>query len=321
MLTFQDIATNLIPAAHELLEDNMGKFEKNNLYIWQNAAFNVEQTSDWENELVSMTSTRMWPAYNEQQALPFTEWDPTESTLMELTEYVDSFKVTRRYLRYGDAATAVAHVFPRLKQFIPNFLRRGLLRHSQLAGLVFLDAFNGAFFTTMASDGTLPLCATNHNNPTGGAALRNRIGNDLDLAGLTAAWNLFSTWVDAENVPLGSTPDTLIVGPNNAIPAWTLVKNTVLPGATNNERNPWAGIIDKIIVCPWLIDAVQAGAGQFWFLADSNAHTLTGYVGELPHLLDDPQISPMEMYIIGLTSGVYGWHDWRGIVGSDGSQT
>jgi hypothetical protein len=318
-ITFKQIAAELIPAAHELLQDNMKKYQDDNLYNWHQSVFDVQATSDWENELVSMTSTRLWPEYDEQLPIPQTVWDATDKTILELTEFVDSFKVTRRYLKYGDAATAVQSVFPRLRQFVPDFLRRGLLRHSQLAGLVLLDVFAGNIYTGL--DGQ-PMASIHHANPVpGGADLRNVISNNLDLLGLQAAWDLFPTWLDAEEVPLGARPDTLVVGPNNVINAFNLISNSVLPGATNAQRNPWIGIINKVVECPWFNDSIVAGSGQWWGLGDSRRQTLTGYVGEMPHLLDDPKITPMEMHVIGITSGVYGWHDWRGWVWSRATAT
>ncbi len=317
MLTFEQIAALLIPVAHELLQDNMRRFEFNNLYNWQFNAFNIEPTSSWENELVSMVSTRMWPEYDEQKPLPFTEWDDTDSSIFTLSEYVDSFIVHRRYLKYGEAHKAVSSIFPKLKQFIPDFLRRGLLRHSQLASVVFLDAFAGNFY--IALDGQA-LCSLTHTDPSGGT-IANRVNAQLNATGLQAMWDLFPEVVDQYDVPLGIMPDTIIVGPKNKIAAFELISNTVKPGASNSEKNFWQGAIDKVVICPWLIENVQTDASEYWFMMDSRAHTLTGYIGEQPHILDDPKLTPLQMHIIGITAGVYGWHDWRAFGGSDGSGT
>ena len=112
--------------------------------------------------------------------------------------------------------------------------------------------------------------------------------------------------------------DTIITGPALKPTVDRIISNTVKPGATNNEKNLWNGVLTKHVICPWLINKVQAGAADYWFLQDSNTHTLKGFVGEYPTVLPEAKIDPMVMNVVAVTSGVYGWFDWRGMYGSDG---
>jgi len=314
MLTFAQIAGNIIPAAHELLENNMRRYTNQNRYSWQYGCFDINITDNWRNEIVSMISTRLWPEYHEGGPLNITHFDDGDLSVFSLVEYQDGFPVTREYLRYGDPASVVQHVFPRLKTRMAQFMERGLLQHSNQSSKVFLDAFNGAIHTGL--DG-LQLCSNVHTLPDG-TTFDNMGGLPLSETALEIAFTGMSEITDAEMVPLDINYDTLIIGPKNKPVAQRILENTVVPGGTNNEKNFWPGLITKVIVCPWLINKVQAGAADFWFLQDSNIHTMKGFVGEYPTILPEPKIDPMVMNVIAVTSGVYGWHDWRGMYGSNG---
>lgn len=312
--TLFQIADLLIPAANELLENNMRKYVNQNRYNWYLKWFNVQQTSDWKQSIVSTNSTRLWPEYTEGAPLAITQWGEEDESIFELAEYQDGFEVTRRYLRYGDPKTAVERIFPRLKQKTAQFAERGLLRHSQLAGLVLADVFAGAFHTGL--DG-LPLAHNAHPLPNGGTF--DNLGSlPLSDGALDVAFEGACEITDAENVPLDINYDTIIVGPRLKRTVFTLLENSVLPGASNDERNYWPGQITRVIVNPWWIETITPGSSNWWGLQDSNVHTQVGWVGEMPTFLDEPDVDPMKMTIIGITSGVYGWHSWQGTYFSNG---
>jgi hypothetical protein len=312
--TFANIASLLIPAANEMLENNMRPFLNRNKYNWYMGAFQVQPTGDWTNSIVSTNSTRLWPEYTEGAPLNITQWGEEDESLFDLAEYQDGFEVTRRYLKYGDAKTAVERIFPRLAQKTRQFAERGLLRHSQLASLVFSDAFAGAIHTGI--DG-LPLFHNAHPLP-GGLTYDNLSNLPLSDNALNIAWDTMSEIVDEEGVPLDINYDTIIVGPRLERTVFQLLENSVKPGANNDERNFWPGQITRVIVNPWWVEQVTAGSSAWWALQDSNVHTLKGFVGEMPTFLDEPDIDPMKMTVLAITSGVYGWHSWQGMYGSNG---
>jgi hypothetical protein len=313
-LTFAQIETLLIPAAHELLQDNMRRYVNQNKYNWYTRCIDVKITDAWENEFNSMISTRLWPEYHEGDPLNITHFDDGDRAVFTLHEYQDGFPVTREYLKYGDAYTAVEHIFPRLATRMQQFMERGLLRHSQQSSIILLDAFNGTFHLGLD---TLPLCSNVHTLPDG-TTFDNKSGLPLSEAALDVAFAGMSEITDAEGVPLDINYDTIITGPSLKPTVDRIISNTVKPGATNNEKNLWNGLITKHVICPWLINKVQAGAADYWFLQDSNTHTLKGFVGEYPTVLPEAKIDPMVMNVVAVTSGVYGWFDWRGMFGSDG---
>jgi hypothetical protein len=313
-MTFQDIAALLIPAANDLLEENMRPYINQNKYNWYQGCFMVEPTSDWENSIVSTNSTRLWPEYKEGAPLNITQWGAEDESIFELSEYQEGFEVTRKYLRYGDPKTAVSRIFPKLKFRTRQFAERGLLRHSQLASVVFSDGFNGNIHKGI--DG-LPLFHNAHPLP-GGGTYDNKSGLPLSDAALNLAFDGMAEITDEHGVPLDISYDTLIIGPRLKPTVFQLIENSVKPGANNDERNYWPGQITKIVINPWWIERVTPGSSQYWALQDSNVHTLKGYVGEMPTFLPEPNIDPMKMSILAITSGVYGWHGWQGMYGSDG---
>jgi hypothetical protein len=312
--TFANIANLLIPAANELLENNMRTYVDQNRYNWYQGLFNVQPTSDWENSIVSTNSTRLWPEYKEGAPLNITQWGEEDQTLFELAEYQDGFEVTRRYLKYGDAKTAVTRIFPRLQFKTRQFAERGLLRHSQLASLVLADVFNGSMHIGM--DG-LPLAHNAHPLPNGGT-FDNKGGLPLSDGALDIAFEGSAEITDEQNMPLSINYDTLIIGPRLKRTAFTLLENSVKPGANNDERNYWPGQITKIVVNPFWINTITPGSQSWWGLQDSSTHTMVGWVGELPTFLPEPDIDPMKMTVLAITSGVYGWHSWQGMYFSDG---
>lgn len=95
----------------------------------------------------------------------------------------------------------------------------------------------------------------------------------LSSAALQAAFGVMGTWLDDKGRPFGTTPDTLVVGPLNAmrgreiiqspIVVQTVGSGTIGTGATTatNYGNVLQGMFN-LVVSPWV-------TGYHWFLVDS----------------------------------------------------
>jgi hypothetical protein len=300
--------------AEGLLRDNMQLFVDDNLYNWFHPCINVKTTSAWENMSTSFASTRMWPQRHEGDPLYFTKFGDVDTRVFAMEQFQDGFTVTREYLEFGDPYTAVNEIFPRLSDWIPAFLERGLVRHSQKASEIFLDAFNGNIHTGLDN---LPLASNVHPLP-GGGTFDNMSGLPLSPAALTLAFNQANELVDEHGVPLALDYDTIIFGPGLRNTVATVLDNTVLPGGTNDENNVWYGRIIRRVENPWLIEAVQPGASQYWFLQASRRHTLKGYVAHMPTFLPEPKLDPFEMIMLAWTVFIFGWHGWQGMFCANG---
>jgi len=313
-ITFDQMAGVLIPAMQELIWENMDEATSDNLVTWVPQIYPLRPTRSWENQISSAFNTRLWPEWDEQEPIHKTEWDDVDTSIFPLQAYVDSFPVTRRYLDYGDPNTAVQNVIPRLEDFIRNFLFSGVKTMAYWANDIFFDAFNGARYTGL--DGR-PLISHVHD----AGVWSNHIAAALDGAGLQLAFDQASQYTDAHGVPLGVSYDTLIIPPALRNDAFTVINNTVLPGGTNDEKNPWYGVIRRVIEVPWwTATATNAPANieNRWFLMDSRKWTRRGFIGKDPQILDEYKKSPLEMEVIGMAEFRFGWHDWRGICGSNG---
>ena len=318
MITFEQMRDVLIPAGRELLLENMNMTAQRmrERLFWFLPVFGTKQTSDWTNQISSFFNARPWPEWDEQQPIPKTKWEDVDRTEVDLSEYMDSFSLTDRYLTFGDPKQALDYTIPKLADFLENFVMAGLMQHTLKAANVFFDAFAGNTFTGL--DG-FPLCYHNH---TGGFS--NLLSLDLDEAALQTAWELRMHITDDNANVLPIMPDTLLVGPKNKINAFELVSNSVKPGAMNSEKNFWQGAIKNVVECPYF-DSAQQGAPAYaddmWFLIDSGANTLRYFLNEMPRLLDRVTISPVEMTIVGRTRMAFGWHSWEGVIGSKGTET
>lgn len=124
-------------------------------------------------------------------------------------------------------------------------------------------------FTAVGYDG-VSLFSTNH--PVGSASYTNRTGDALSAASLATAIETMMLVPDDQGVPLGITPDTLVVGPRLQWEAMELLESQVFPyrgnasdtAGANDFRNVLYGRLN-LVVTPFLAGSTDT----HWFVLDT----------------------------------------------------
>ena len=192
----------------------------------------------------------------------------TESDPLDGTEIV--FTHIRRALSYSITQEMLDH-----DQFDEM---RGLEQDLQLSGDDDLEVrghllLNSGFGTTdsgsflAAGYDSLALFSTAHTRIDGGATQRNRPSTDASLSwtSLADGRQQFQLWRDNRGKRIISTPQRVIVGPQDELTAMELMKSQLKPGTNNNEINAIAGDFE-VLVTPFLTDA------NAWYLKGEGAN-------------------------------------------------
>ena len=183
------------------------------------------------------------------------------------------------------------------------------------------------------------LISTQHAIASGAATVSNAVnssGNSLAFSD-TAYWaakEQGATFVDDVNKPMpmfgGRT--TIIVPPANSLvrTAQEINKSEWKTGGSTNDVNVLNGLFDKIISSPYLLSSrkVTSSANtKAWFLVDSglrDPEVGSGLVKItfVPLQTKVERDNPRDSIVYKIKQEhVYGWVDWRNIIGSNGLGT
>ena len=172
------------------------------------------------------------------------------------------------------------------------------------AASVFANAFTAAF---AGADG-VELCDASH--PVGSTTISNIGSTALSYASVIATRALMRKFTDANGLPAGVIPDTIVVPLDLEEAAWQIANAAGKPGTANNDENFQNGL--NVVVDPYLSDTNN------WFMADSRiaASRLIWFdrVMQEPSLIA-PNAKDFNFYYGTRMRYSYGWSDWRWVYG------
>ena len=176
------------------------------------------------------------------------------------------------------------------------------------------DFLDNAFGNSQSYDGA-SLISNSHPTPIGNQS-NLLTAADLDISSLKDADQTMRKFTDDRGKRLMITPETLVVATENRHNAIELVKSPFLPGGANNNVNS----VDQFMVSesPYLSDQ------DAWFLkvapnSPMNGLNIKDRQPITRELHDDPRAGVI--YYVSKYRQAIGADEWRGIVGSQGSDS
>lgn len=179
-----------------------------------------------------------------------------------------------------------------------------------LSAQVFVNGFSGG---PTGPDGKV-LFASDH--PLASGSSSNLGSADLSASELTNAITALMGQKDHKGQPfMAAGPYRLIVPIGNYLSSEVLKQSALLPGSPNNDVNVSGGLLNAVVVNPYLTDS------DSWFLVDpemaEGLHNLVFSGGVINRTkLDEDRNAVMFMSSFRES---YGFHDWRGLWGSPGA--
>lgn len=197
----------------------------------------------------------------------------------------------------------------------------GMLAYSEQVtkDLLFWQIFNLAFTAGVNGADGLPLCSTAHTLQSSGGVVSNSGGTTaLSPEALQAAYIAFHTLVSDRGLPMYKTPQQLVIPPQMQKVAEEILGSQYYPYSADNKKNVVAGSVKPLVsryitsTTAWF---VLGGKGD----VDGDSHSLvTGFKwqGRQRTWTDE---STGNMNHRASFRCTFGWKDWRGVYGSQGS--
>lgn len=202
---------------------------------------------------------------------------------------------------------------------------RVLARKSEILAA---SIFNNAFSTSYTSYGDAkPLCSTDHTRADGGTAQSNASATSIPLteANLETAVVAMRAQLDDRGQVIAMSPKVLLVPPALEKEAFIITGSDKRSGTADNDLNVYGmkkytgGMLDVIV---WdYLGAAQGGSDTAWFLL-SDDHKVTWKWRKKPMVqkLDEAVGAKNDiMYWKYNFRAAFGWLDWRGVWGSQGT--
>jgi hypothetical protein len=257
-------------------------------------------------ETVEATGFGLAPVKAEGAATTYDSHSQGPTTRYMHVAYSLGYIVTREELddnQYPEKArnrsTALAFSFRQTKEIVgANILNRG---------------FNVAF---AGGDGK-PLFATDHPG-FGGGSQSNKLAVDADLSE-AALEDLIVQISQAENnrgLKIAIKPQKLIVHPANMFEAHRIMYSTLQPGTANNDVNAVRnmGVVPGGVAVNHYLTNEDA-----WYLKTDVPNGLMGFQRTPFEFTRDNDFDTINAKAKGYERYTFGWSDWRGIYGSEGS--
>lgn len=231
-------------------------------------------------------------------------------------EFSKGFQVERKMIddeQYGQ-----------IKKLPKNLARVGKLTVEQKAA----EVFNRAFDPTYTGYDKKPLIASDHPLLGGGTTSNlllastetgSPINSALTDAGLKAALTQMRKQVDEKGNLIAVRPNILVVPPELEFTARTILESANLSatGKGGNVTNDKNVIKDRLelVVYDYLTDP------KAWFLLDSNVHELNFFWRVKPEFKSETNFDNDIYKYKGYMRFSCGWSDYRGILGSKGTNS
>ncbi len=169
-------------------------------------------------------------------------------------------------------------------------------------------------FSNVGYDGK-SLFATDHPLASSTRTWSNLINGTLTDENLKKAMTLMRSQVDEAGIIISATPKQLVVCPELEFTAKAIIHSILQSGTNNNDVNTVPNL--DIVVWDYLSD--PTGATKPWFIQDTSIDNLLFLRREEP-IFDSERIqAKMDYRMFGYTRYDCGYCDWRGLVGSQGT--
>lgn len=190
------------------------------------------------------------------------------------------------------------------------------------------SVFNHGFNTSYTSYGdSKPTFSVGHTRPDGGAVGSNASATSLPFSAeaLETATTAFRGQKGKRGRLIKAVPRILLVPPALEGEALRVTKSINKAGSNDNDINVFAmseyyGGMIKVVVWEYL-GAGEGGSDTAWFLLDPAIHQVTWKWAKKPSVKRDETtgIQNDVIYYLGMYYASYGWSDWRGTWGSQGT--
>jgi phage major head subunit gpT-like protein len=245
-----------------------------------------------------VAGTGMWPTKESMGPISYEDIAPGDEAVYIHAEYAKGIQVERKLV--DDEMYDVIDK-------MPKSLGRGARATVET---IACDVLNNGF-TTNGYDG-VPLFSDAHPLIKGGTADNL---SDLTLTDEHLKTNiiLFRTQPSEEGLKIQAKPDKLLIPPDLEFTAITILESKQKSGTPNNDINAIRGKLDLIIL-DYLTSATA------WFLLDSTLHELTFFWRVKPEFKSEENFDTMVAKYRGYMRFSAGYSNWRGILGSDGTE-
>ena len=170
-------------------------------------------------------------------------------------------------------------------------------------------------FTNVGYDGK-PLFSDSHPLISSSTKVSNVLNLPLTDENLKKALTMLSTQVDEAGVFIAASAKQIVVCPELEFQAKAIVNSILQSGTDYNDVNTVPNL--KIVVDPYLSD--PTGATRIWFIQDTTIDNLLFLRREAPIFDSERLEGKMDYRMFGYTRYDVGYCDWRGLVGSKGTQ-
>jgi phage major head subunit gpT-like protein len=180
-----------------------------------------------------------------------------------------------------------------------------------------LPLLNG--FATNGYDG-VPLFATTHPLLNGGGKVgKNLITGKLSDANLKLAIQIMRETLDEAGNMMQVKPTKLIVPPALEDTAVRLLQSTQITGSANNDTNKFLSSKGIEIVVLEYLGTAGGGNDAYWFLQDGSRHELNFFWRKRPEFKWAEEFDNFVAKYRGYMRYSFGYSDWRGLLGSNGT--
>lgn len=190
------------------------------------------------------------------------------------------------------------------------------------------SVFNNGFSTSYTSYGdALPLFSTAHTRPDGGTSQSNASATSITLSdeNLETATQAFREQKNKRGRLVRTKPRVLLVPPALEAEALRITKSDQRSDTADNDvnvfnmREYYGG---KMAVIVWdYLSNTAGGSDTAWFLLDPQLHKVTWKWADKPMVRKDDTTGKQSdiLYFLGMFYASYGWSDWIGTWGSQGT--
>ena len=245
-----------------------------------------------------VAGTGLWPVKGSMAPISYEDIEPGNEVTYIHVEYAKGMQVERKLV--DDEMYDVIDK-------MPKSLGRGARASVETLSC---EVLNGGF-ANVGYDGKA-LFADDHPLIKGGVG-DNLMDKVLTDANLKTAIVLFRRQPSEENLKIQAKPDRLIIPPDLEFTAITIMESKQKSGTPNNDINAIRGKLD-IVVLDYLTSATA------WFLQDTSLHELTFFWRIKPEFKGEENFDTMIAKYRGYMRFSCGYSNWRGMLGSDGTQ-
>jgi len=267
--------------------------------------FTVESSEKRQETDFHAASLGMWDKH--QDTVDYEDYEPGEEVVYKHETYSKGIKVP-----FEAAEDDLYDVIgPRGEGTNKTeALARGARARAEVAAA---DILNDGFTVDGYDDE--PLFSDDHPLEKGGTC-GNKIDDELSDTGLKEARTLMRRQVDGAGLKIQAVGKEVIVPDHLEYTALEVTESTHKHGTNYNDKNVIGPLINNVVVLDYL-DHEE----DYWFLRDPDFDNLLFFWRIRPEFFSDEDIDRFFMKFTGRMRFSCGHSDWRGLVGSDYTET